>query len=99
MNYAQQAHKPEWYKVDDTKLHYAATLGSSPLNEWYEFEDRAEAVEFLTGHLPHKRFCWVDEEIWDTDYVYRDHDTDQWVLLLEQPADIQVMIEAVSKFY
>jgi hypothetical protein len=45
MKYASQSNKPDWYRSDDTKLYHSATSGSSPFNEWYEFDDRAEALE------------------------------------------------------
>jgi len=99
MNYAQQAHKPEWYKVDDTKLYHAATSGSSPFNEWYEFNNRAESVEFLADHLPDDKFCYVGGEIWDMEDLTYDEVSEGFVCPTKgQPADIQEIIEASSKF-
>ena len=45
MKYASQSNKPDWYRSDDTKLYYSATSGSSPFNEWYEFDDRSDALD------------------------------------------------------
>ena len=59
MNYARQCRKPDWYDADDTKLYYDATFGSSFLNEWYEFDDREDALKYISTHFEHQTF--IDE--------------------------------------
>ena len=101
MNYAQQAHKPEWYKADNTKLYHAATSGSSPLNEWYEFDNREDAIDLINSAFESQSFIdsfsffngdyyREDEIIWDGDSIQN--------LVNLQPAEIGEMVDAESRF-
>lgn len=89
MKYASQSNKPDWYRSDDTKLYYSATSGSSPFNEWYEFDDRADALDLVAKSFDSQsvvdRFHFNEGEL----YV---RETDVEV------ADLQEVIDAESRF-
>ena len=88
MKYASQSNKPDWYRSDDTKLYYSATSGSSPFNEWYEFDDRSDALDLAAKSFDSQsvvdRFYFNEGEL----YV---HETDE-------VADLQEVIDAESRF-
>tara|TARA_R100001129_G_scaffold22811_1_gene14372 strand:+ start:1567 stop:1917 length:351 start_codon:yes stop_codon:yes gene_type:complete len=51
LNYAKQSHQPEWFwgcvfNKSFGHFFHAVTSGSSPFNEWYEFEREEDALEF-----------------------------------------------------
>ena len=89
MKYASQPNKPDWYRSDDTKLYYSATSGSSPFNEWYEFDDRADALDLVAKSFDSQSvvdcFYFNEGEL----YVRK---TDVEV------ADLQEVIDAESRF-
>ena len=69
MKYEQSATAPKWFQSDNSKLYASATSGSSPFNQWYEFDDRCDAIwdsgmtfdsqPFMDG------FCFFEGEIYD----------------------------------
>ena len=46
LNYKQQESQPAWFKEDDDHFYHSVTSGSSPFNEWYEFESEEDALDF-----------------------------------------------------
>jgi len=108
MNYKQQAHKPSWYESDDSKIYHKVTSGSSPFNEWYEFDNRKDALDHVAlcfySDSFWQRFSFHNGEIYD-DYQFTFESInsaasgDDWILKLDaKPACIQEMIEAESRF-
>ena len=100
MKYEKQASRPDWYQSDENKTYAAATSGSSPFNEWYEFDDRDDALQIIQTEFRSQSF--VDNFVeWAGEYYYT---TDvQWdgdIPLVEKgaEADIQDMVNAESKF-
>jgi len=73
MKYAQQANKPAWYQSNDSKLYFAATSGSSPFNEWYEFDDEKDAIKFISIH--HMSLSYLDNMIIHDGALYHLDDT------------------------
>ncbi len=99
MIYARQAYKPDWYQSDDTKLYYAATSGSSPFNQWYEFDDRSEAVERLADEIKLESFCWLGGEIFHTEDLEYDEVIEGFVRIKgANPADLDEVVQSVSRF-
>ena len=49
MHYSQQSSAPKWFQSDESKIYESATMGSSPFNEWYEFDDRKDAIIALAA--------------------------------------------------
>lgn len=99
MKYASQSYKPDWYRSDDTKLYYSATSGSSPFNEWYEFDDRAEAIELFADEIRPEKFCWLGGEIFHMEDLDYDEVTEGFVRSKgAQPADLADVVQSVSRF-
>lgn len=100
MKYANQAKAPEWYQSDNSKTYKSATSGSSPFNEWYEFDDRADALQFIHENFNSQTF--VDQFIeWKGEYYYECYfvwDGDIKPLEDGAVADLQDMINAESRF-
>lgn len=46
LNYKQQESQPAWFKENDDHFYHSVTSGSSPFNEWYEFESEEDALDF-----------------------------------------------------
>ena len=46
INYKQQANEPAWFNENEDHFYHAVTSGSSPFNEWYEFESEEAALDF-----------------------------------------------------
>ena len=46
LNYKQQANEPDWFNENDDHFYHSVTSGSSPSNEWYEFESESDALDF-----------------------------------------------------
>tara|TARA_R100001510_G_C7584776_1_gene156486 strand:+ start:412 stop:744 length:333 start_codon:yes stop_codon:yes gene_type:complete len=46
LNYKQRANEPEWFNKNEDHFYHAVTSGSSPFNEWYEFESEEDALKF-----------------------------------------------------
>jgi hypothetical protein len=108
MQYSKSASAPEWFQSDDSKLYASATSGSSPFNEWYEFDDRADALELIGKTFDSQsfvdRFCWFDGEIYDYDQFTAESietadDVDGYVLKHDaEVAGLGEMVEAESRF-
>ena len=99
MKYERQARKPDWYRSDNTKLYHAATSGSSPFNEWYEFDDRAEAVEHFADEIRLESFCWLGGEIFHTEDLTYDETSEGFVRIKgAKPADLDEVVQSVSRF-
>lgn len=108
MNYAKQANAPEWFQADDSKIYHSVTSGSHPLNEWYEFDDRADALDLIGTAFDSQsfvdRFCWFDGEIYGYDQftpesIATAEDVEGYVLKDDaEVADIGEMVEAESRF-
>ena len=108
MRYKQSATAPEWFKSDNLKLYASATSGSSPSNEWYEFDDRCEAIwdsgmtfkseSFMDG------FCWFEGEIYDFDQFTPESmqaaDDPEGYVLKEgaEVASLDEIVQAESRF-
>jgi hypothetical protein len=74
MNYAKQSSKPKWFDEDQSKLYHSATSGTSFLNEWYEFEDREDALKYMFSSFEHQTF--IDEFTFCEDgELYYEEDT------------------------
>ena len=100
MKYAQQKIKPEWFKKNNSKNYYSCTSGTHFLNEWYEFNDRDDALKFISETFTSQSF--IDRFInWNGEYYYTEDV--KWkgdIPLIEKAteADIQDMINAESPF-
>ena len=46
LNYKQQESPPAWFNQNGDHYYHSVTSGSSPWNEWYEFESEADALNF-----------------------------------------------------
>ena len=46
LNYARQSNQPDRFEENWDHFFYAVTSGTSPSNEWYEFESEEDALEF-----------------------------------------------------
>ena len=46
INYEQQANEPNWFNHHASHFYHRVTSGSSPSNEWYEFESEEDALDF-----------------------------------------------------
>jgi hypothetical protein len=73
MEYTQQASKPDWYQSDDSKLYFASTSGSSPFNEWYEFNDEKDAIDFINEQF--ESASYTDNMIMHNGVLYHLDDT------------------------
>lgn len=102
-NYAQQASQPSWYQTDDKSLFYSVTRGTSPHNEWFEFKDRTEAIEFINNTFYSStfvdNFVYHDGDIYyEYDIMYNQDTYEQDLVIGAEPACIQDMINAESCF-
>lgn len=88
MNYESQAHKPDWYESDDTKVYYSATSGSSPFNEWYEFNNRSEALDYIAK-------LFDSQSVLDRFYF---NDGELYVRETDEVADLQEVVDFESRF-
>jgi hypothetical protein len=104
MQYVQNSSAPSWFDSDDSKIYVSATSGSSPFNEYYEFEDRADALNLIAKTFSSQsfidRFEWCDGEIYDCEWVgYDDEEGFPFLLSGEaNPADLSEIVEAESRF-
>ena len=46
LNYERQSNQPDWYLREPESFFCAVTSGSSPFNEWYEFKNEEDALDF-----------------------------------------------------
>jgi hypothetical protein len=108
MKYATQSTAPEWFQSEASKIYKSATSGTSPFNEWYEFDDRADALKLIAKAFDSQsftdRFCWFDGDIYDYDQFTPESletadDIDSYVLKDDaEVAGLGEIIEAESRF-
>ena len=107
MRYKQSATAPEWFKSDNLKLYASATSGSSPFNQWYEFDDRADAIDLISTTFDQSFrdvFCWFDGEIYDFDQFTPESmeaadDPEDYVLKEgAEVASLDEIVQAESRF-
>lgn len=108
MQYSQSATAPDWFQSDDSKIYASATSGSSPFNEWYEFDNRADALDHIAKAFDSQSFvdgfCWFGGEIYDYDQFTPESmetadDIDGYILKDgAEVADLGEMVEAESRF-
>ena len=108
MKYQKSSTAPKWFESDDSKLYASATSGSSPFNEWYEFDDRADALELIGKAFNSQsfvdRFCWFEGDIYTYDQftpesIETADDIDGYVLKDgAEVADLGEMVDAESRF-
>ena len=108
MKYSKSATAPEWFQSDGSKIYASATSGSSPFNEWYEVDDRADALDLIGKAFDSQsfvdRFCWFGGEIYDYDQftpesIEAAEDVDGYVLKEEaEVADLGDIVQAESRF-
>lgn len=114
MQYAKQSTAPAWFKSDDTKLYESATSGTSPFNEWYEFDDRADALGLINNAFDSQsfidRFEYAQGEYYHSEDLHgllieqfgKDHDFSEVIdkadLTTLTPANLGEMIDAESRF-
>ena len=109
MKYAKQSNRPDWFQSDESKLYESATSGSSPFNEWYEFDTRADAFALIGNTFDSQSFMdhftpHTDGEIYEFDQFTTESmetavDSDGYVLKDDaKPASLAAMIDAESPF-
>ena len=100
MKYAQQKIKPEWFNKDASKNYYSSTSGTHFLNEWFEFNDREDALKFISETFTSQTFIDRFTE-WKGEYYYNEDtkwDGDIPIIQKGLEADIQDIINAESPF-
>lgn len=100
MKYAQQAAQPKWFQSKSGKEYYSATSGSHFHNEWYEFDSRQEALDYISTHFMSQTFLdqfilYEGEYYHISDVNWRD---DNPIVKNATPADINEMMWAESVF-
>ena len=114
MEYSKQPTQPDFFNSDDSKLYYSATSGFSPSNEWYEFDDRADAIDFISENFKSQSFTnqfqIVANEIYDSGELFAllshqfgdNHEFSEVIddadLSTLEPPDIADMVAAASRF-
>ena len=107
--YAQEIWKPDFFKVaeeHDYGITVKATMGESRFNEWYLFENRAKAIDYI--RLVFNSQSFIDNfivfgnEIYRLDevHVYLDSNDEEYIEIPDgvEPASLQDMVEAESRF-
>ena len=49
LNYKKQSTEPTWFGENQGHFYHSVTSGSSPSNEWYEFESEDKALAFAVS--------------------------------------------------
>jgi len=88
MRYKQQSSPPEWYDSDDLKIYASATYGTSTSNEWYEFDDRDDALKLFSKCFDSQSFTdsfeWVNGELYDFENIlYSEDDGEHDIVFAE----------------
>lgn len=115
--YARQALKPDWYEAAEDEsfgIAISATSGTSPFNEWYLFQDREQAVEYMAKNFQSQSmldgFQFAQGEFYDAEDIFaalneqfgEDHEysevIDQADLTSLTPSDLSSLVEAESSF-
>ena len=101
MEYKQQATNPDWWNTNSDCIRIAATSGTSPFNEWYQFESREEGLSFIQETFNSQtyidNFAWIDGEIYDVNDIIWNSDEPE-VKNNAAPAELIDVIKAESKF-
>tara|TARA_Y100001963_G_scaffold131498_1_gene189003 strand:- start:5 stop:334 length:330 start_codon:yes stop_codon:yes gene_type:complete len=106
LNYKQQESQPAWFKEDDDHFYHSVTSGSSPFNEWYEFEREEDALDFaLTFESQsvidrYSRVTVDGKDRWyDNDDVIYVDDTEEYTVTPDAtPASFADLAQAESRF-
>jgi len=101
MHYSQQSSAPKWFQSDESKIYESATMGSSPFNEWYEFDDRKDAIIALAAGNNQSfvdDFEVVGDEIYNTEDVEWGEFGDPTVDDGAEPASLSSIVSAQSRF-
>ena len=103
--YNQQATRPEWWADNDSDtIRIAVTSGSSPFNEWYQFANRKEALDFIRETFNSQsyidQFTWADDgELYHTDDVVWSEDGESNAPKTNaEPAALLCICSAESRF-
>jgi len=106
LNYKQQESQPAWFKENDDHFYHSVTSGSSPFNEWYEFESEEDALNFaltfesqsVIDHF--SRVTVEGKERWyDNDDVIYVDDTEEYTVTPDAtPASFADLAQAESRF-
>lgn len=100
MKYIRQALKPVWFNCDESKIYASATLGKHPCNEWYEFDDRQDALEMINLFDSQRfvdTFTYYNGEYYLSEDIIWDGDSIQNLVNLRL-AGIGEMISSESNF-
>tara|TARA_R100000231_G_scaffold138048_1_gene115546 strand:+ start:720 stop:1022 length:303 start_codon:yes stop_codon:yes gene_type:complete len=100
MKYKRQPQKPDWFYSDDSKIYASATFGTHLSNEWYEFDDRQDALEMVNLFESQRfvdNFTYYNGEYYLSEDIIWDGDCIQNLVNL-RPAEIDEMINAESAF-
>ena len=100
MKYQKQTHEPSWFNSDDSKMYASATFGTHPFNEWYEFDDRQDALDMINLFDSQRfvdTFTYYNGEYYLSEDILWDGDSIQNIVNL-RPAEIDEMIHAESAF-
>ena len=105
--YHQGSYAPDWFEQSNPH-HYAITMGTSPFNEFYAFnndDDVHELVWIFKSQSFIDGFCFVDQEqSWyhfdDVDEHLNDDECSVYYTAKPgtSPADARSMLEAESRF-
>ena len=106
LNYKQQESQPAWFKENDDHFYHSVTSGSSPFNEWYEFESEEDALDFaLTFESQsvidrYSRVTVDGKDRWyDNDDVIYVDDTEEYTVTPDAtPASFADLAQAESRF-
>lgn len=99
MKYERQSSKPEWYDSNSAKTYTKVTFGSSPFNEWYEFENRSEAIEHFADQINIDHFHWLGGEIFHIEDLFYDEVSEGFMYKKRPiPADLGEIAQSVSRF-
>lgn len=99
---------PIWWESDESKIYERSASGSSPFNEWYEFDDRSDALDLIGKTFKSQSFCdgftWFEGELYAYDQFtpesMSDADSpDEYELIPgAEAANLGSIIEAESPF-
>ncbi len=106
LNYKQQESQPAWFNENANHFYHAVTSGSSPFNEWYEFETEADALDFALTFESQSvvdHFCRVTvdgkDRWYDNDDVIYVDDTEEYTVTPDAtPASFADLAQAESRF-
>ena len=78
-SYARQSSQPEWFEPSNI-LHFCATSGSSPFNEWAGFYNKDQALEWVRALANNSQrfidsFESVDGQYYEVNDLYYSEDS------------------------